>query len=151
MKKLFSLCLICLLAMSAMAQNAVWVDLGLPSGTLWKYQNEPGFYTYDESVELFGSQLPERRHLVELKNYCAWTWSGDGYKVTGPNGQSIFLPAAGDRDCDGKVSLVGTYGYYWSSTPDDSDGAWSLYFNSRGVGMENGYRCLGHSVRLVQN
>ena len=27
-----------------------FVDLGLPSGTLWKTKNEPSLYTYDKSV-----------------------------------------------------------------------------------------------------
>ena len=30
-----------------------YVDLGLPSGTLWKDKNENGFFTYDEAVSRF--------------------------------------------------------------------------------------------------
>lgn len=148
MKKLFSLCLICLLAVSAMAQD--YVDLGLPSGTLWKRQNESGFYTYEEAINRFGNKLPERHHFVELKNECTWIWIEDyGYKVVGPNGNSITFPAAGFRDCFGVVNIVGTGGNYWSSTPGDSDYAWDLYFYSSGVRMNRDGRCLGLSVRLV--
>jgi hypothetical protein len=148
MKKLFSLCLICLLAVSAMAQD--YVDLGLPSGTLWKRQNESGFYTYEQAINRFGNKLPERHHFVELKNECTWIWIDDfGYKVVGPNGNSIMLPAAGYRYYDGSVSYVGTYGNYWSSTPSDSDRAWVLDFSSSGVYLSN-FRSLGLSVRLVQ-
>ena len=167
MKKLFSLCLICLLAVSAMAQdqnvNVVvigggsssssgdYVDLGLPSGTLWKRQNESGFYTYEEAINRFGNKLPERHHFVELINECTWIWMDEyGYKVVGPNGNSITFPAAGGRDCDGDVFYVGASGYYWSSTPNDSDDAWNLYFNSSGVNMYDNDRCDGQSVRLVQ-
>ena len=149
MKKVFSLCLMCLLAVSAMAQD--YVDLGLPSGTLWKRQNESGLYTYEQAINRFGSKLPERHHYVELKNECTWIWIDDyGYKVVGPNGNSITLPAAGYRYCDGDVHYVGMDGYYWSSTPDDSDTAWSLFFYSVGGNMNNYYRCSGQSVRLVQ-
>ena len=167
MKKVFSLCLICLLAVSAMAQDqnvnvvvvgggsssnsGAYVDLGLPSGTLWKRQNESGYYTYEEALNRFGSKLPERHHFVELINECTWIWIKDyGYKVVGPNGNSITLPAAGYRYCDGDVDLVGTNGYYWSSTPYDSDVAWSLYFYSGRVNMYGNDRCNGRSVRLVQ-
>ena len=73
-----------------------------------------------------------------------------GYKVVGPNGNSIVLPAAGLRFCSGGVYIVGTYGYYWSSTPDGSEYAWYLVFNSSAVGMTGDYRCNGQSVRLVQ-
>jgi len=128
-----------------------YVDLGLPSGTLWKQQNESGYYTYDEAVNIFGNQLPERHHFVELQNECTWIWMDDyGYKVVGPNGNSITLPAAGGRDCTGDVGYLGTYGYYWASTPLDSGNAWYLYFNSSGVSMNGSHRCLGLSVRLVQ-
>ena len=166
MKKLFSLCLMCLLAVSAMAQdqnvNVViigggsssssgdYVDLGLPSGTLWKRQNESGLYTYEQAINRFGSKLPERHHYVELKNECTWIWIDDyGYKVVGPNGNSITLPAAGYRFCGGDVLYVGTGGNYWSSTPYDSDDAWYLNFSSSEVDMSYGYRCFGLSVRLV--
>ena len=137
--------------MSAMAQNSVWVDLGLPSGTLWKSTNEKGFYyTYDEAVSQFGDNLPSREHFEELKAFCTWEWNGKGYVVTGDNGNSIILHAAGSRSCYGDVRNVGTYGYYWSSTPYYSDNAWSLYFDSSGFNLKLGYRCLGWSVRLVQ-
>jgi hypothetical protein len=149
MKKLFSLCLMCLLAVSAMAQD--YVDLGLPSGTLWKRQNESGFYTYEEAINRFGNKLPERHHFVELKNECTWIWMEDyGYKVVGPNGNSITFPATGYRNCVGGVDLVGTGGYYWSSTPDDKDYACFLFFYPSEVGMNSHFRCRGQSVRLVQ-
>ena len=128
------------------------VDLGLPSGTLWKNANEGGDYvryTYNEAVSRFGNKLPTKQQLEELKNKCTWTWIGNGYKVTGPSGDHILLPAAGYRNCYGDVYGVGTYGHYWSSSPYDSDDAWYLRFYSSEVNMFY-YRCGGHSVRLVQ-
>ncbi len=149
MKKVFSFCLICLFAVSAMAQD--YVDLGLPSGTLWKRQNESGFYTYEEALNRFGNKLPEKHHYVELINECTWIWIDEyGCKVVGPNGNSITFPAAGHRYCDGDVGRVGTDGFYWSSTPDDSGLAWSLGFYSSKVNTFITFRCDRNSVRLVQ-
>ena len=136
-----------------------WVDLGLPSGTLWKNTNETnsgdsyGFYTNDEAVRTFGSKLPTKEQLNELRVKCTWTWSSNknGYNVVGPNGNSIFLPAAGNRGCDGYVNYVGSGGDYWSSTPGGSDNAWVLYFGSGGVYVGYDNRCYGQSVRLVQD
>ena len=58
------------MAVSAMAQHAPasegYVDLGLPSGTLWKNANEGGddaLYTYDEAVSMFGDKLPTKEQL----------------------------------------------------------------------------------------
>jgi hypothetical protein len=128
------------------------VDLGLPSGTLWKDKNEEGgFYTYEQAKSKYGDKLPTIDQFEELKNKCQWSWNGSGYKVIGPNGNSIVLPASGYRGCGGYVSLVGSRGYYWSSTPDGSDKAWDLYFGSGGVYMGSDYRCSGSSVRLVQD
>ena len=131
-----------------------YVDLGLPSGTLWRNSNVGGVYaryTYDEAISRFGNKLPTKQQLEELKSKCTWTWTGNGYKVTGPNGYSITLPAAGYRFCNGPVYDVGTYGDYWSSAPNDSDYAWYLHFSSREVFMYPLNRCDGRSVRLVQN
>lgn len=128
-----------------------YVDLGLPSGTLWKDKNEAGgFYTYDQAVSKFSNQLPTYKQWVELIDSCQWTWTGTGYIVSGPNGNSIVLPAEGFRNCYGDEGFAG-YGYYWSSILYSSEVPWRLYFSSREVSMNGDYRCSGHSVRLVQN
>jgi hypothetical protein len=128
-----------------------YVDLGLPSGTLWKDQNEVGFYTYDQAVPMFGSSLPTKEQWEELIDACRWTWNGKGYKVEGPNGGSIVLPVAGFRYCDGSVHCVALNADYWSSTPYSSAvGAWLLHSHASKVEMNWASRCCGHSVRLVR-
>ena len=141
-----------------------WVDLGL--SVKWATTNVGAskpegygtFYTYEEAQgRLWTSpwRTPTQTELEELRDKCTWkrtTQNGvEGNTVTGPNGNSIFLPAAGNHSCDGSVNTVGTYGYYWSSTPYDTADAWRLYFGFSGVRMNYYYRCVGQSVRLVQN
>lgn len=150
---ILTLCVSILLPCSVSVFAQSYVDLGLPSGTLWKNANEGGDnarYTYNEAVSRFGNKLPTKQQLEELKNKCTWTWTGSGYKVIGPNGNSILLPAAGIRNCYGDVRYVGTDGSYWSSTPYDSDYAWDLSFDSSKFKMYYSARCLRQSVRLVQ-
>lgn len=128
-----------------------YVNLGLPSGTLWKAENEDcGLITYDQAVNFYGSNLPTKEQFEELKDNCLWTWIGNGYKVKGTNGETITLPATGYRRCDGSVYVVGSYGGYWSPMPNGSEYAWTLSFGSGGVDMLSNSRCYGLSVRLVR-
>ena len=128
-----------------------YVDLGLESGTLWKDQNESGqdFYTYEEAVDQFGDKLPTYDQMLELKESCQWQWTGSGYKVIGPNGNSMILLAAGYRDCGGSTGSIGSLGHYWSSTPNGSNDACYLFLYSSGVLINSHGRCMGKSVRLV--
>lgn len=148
MKKLILLSLMCFMALAMNAQS--FVDLGLPSGTKWKTQNQTGFNTYNEAVSKYGNRLPSKDQWKELDMECSWTWTGSGYKVIGPNGNSIILPAEGYRNCNGSVKEVGSHGAYWSSTPSD-EGAWSFDFTSDVMSVGSGQRCYELSVRLVQN
>ena len=127
-----------------------YVDLGLPSGTYWKAINE-GMYDWDTAMSKFGDKMPSQGQWEELKEYCTWTWTGSGYKVPGSNGQSIVLPAAGIRVCNGHMGNVGSGGGYWLTSPSGSEKACSIYFNSDGVYLANSSRCYGLSVCLVQD
>lgn len=129
-----------------------YVDLGLPSGTLWKDKNEEGgFYSYDQAVSKFGNKMPTKEQLEELENLCQWIWIGRGFEVVGPNGESIVLPAVGYRDSYGNVNEVDSNGSYWSSTHYGSDSAWYLNFYKHTLYIYNVRRYIGLSVRLVQD
>ena len=99
-------------------------------------------------------RMPTKEDQDELRTECTWTWTTkngvDGYTITGPNGNSIFLPAAGYR-YDSDLSNAGSYGGYWSSSLSsyDSLNAYNLYFNSDYVDWVNFGRTFGHSVRPV--
>ena len=103
--------------------------------------------------------MPTKAEIDELLNTsnCTWTWTTQngvkGYKVTSKkNGNSIFLPAAGERNSD-DLNDAGRYGYYWSSQLNASGGYFgsSENFSSSSVSLNgnSGYRSLGRSVRAV--
>ena len=113
--------------------------------------NIGGNSSYDVARYRWGAswRLPTKAEFQELIDKCTWTWmtqgGHNGYKVTGKNGKSIFLPAAGWRGGTSPY-YVGEYGIYWSSTPDESN---SLCFRSsyHHVGWSSRY--YGRSVRPV--
>ena len=150
MKKIIITALMCMMALTMQAQQ--YVDLGLPSGTQWKKTNESGFYTYGAAITKFDGSVPSWEQWKELVSVCDWSWTGNGYKVVGPNGNFIVLPALGWRLCDGKTDDVGTIGHYWTSTPLDLDNyARHIHFTSDGVDVNlSYYRCSEQSIRLVR-
>ena len=111
---------------------------------------------YDVARAKWGGswRLPTKKELEELESKCKWEWTiqngKKGYKVTGPNGNSIFMPAAGYRNWS-SLYFAGEYGFYWSSTPYGSDDeyAFGLEFNSSGRSVRWLYRGYGRSVRPV--
>ena len=187
-----------------------YVDLGLPSGTLWadrnvgadspedygdyfawgetepkstynwstykwcqgsndtmtKYCTKSDYGTVDNKTVLdleddaayvnMGKdwRMPTVTQMSELKSKCTWTWTTqngtNGYKVTGPNGNSIFLPAAGYCD-DGSLRDAGSNGVYWSASLSESYPglAWYLLFDSSIHYTYDDYRDVGLTVRAV--
>ena len=64
--------------------------------------SEVGFELIDDAArQIWGGdwRVPLPEEIEELIAECEWTWTSinnvNGYKVKGPNGNSIFLPAAG--------------------------------------------------------
>ncbi len=137
-----------------------WVDLGLPSKRLWAKEGDGKFYTHDEAVDFFGDNLPKSSAFAELFEECTVEWDAKrkGIELTGPNGNKLFLPAAGYKSRSGEVCGVGEEGNYWSRTPycksEKSFAPYSqtharyLDFHSGGINPLNGnYRSIGFSVR----
>ena len=98
-------------------------------------------------------------------------WSSDTYSFTNTDNAScfssnvittsqwntleqagaVFLPAAGYRS-GSSVGNVGSGGYYWSASRDDSNSAYNVRFFDSGLDPQTrSYRYAGHSVRLVRN
>lgn len=128
-----------------------YADLGLTSGTKWKATNEGDeYYTFDEATKKFGKKLPDTVQFSELVRECTWTWVGDGYKITGKNGKSIMLPAAGFRDCEGDVYNVGIEGFYWTSKSLGPQRGYRLGLYKFGKSINYHDRCGHGSVRLIE-
>ena len=83
-----------------------------------------GNYVYDAATAAMGvsARTPTMIELLELTNCCTVeevTVHGvKGWKYTGINGNSIFLPLAGVRNGDYYI-MSGTLSYYMGSTPDE--------------------------------
>lgn len=135
-----------------------YIDLGLPSGTLWatcnigaSRPNDHGWYfawgetsvkshyspdnyslvsvgntrdlydSEDVAMLMLGGKwrMPTDSEFQELMDKCEWAWekyrNTQGCRVTGPNGNSIFLPAASFKD-DHEAVDTAMYGSYWGRT-----------------------------------
>lgn len=72
-----------------------YVDLGLPSGTLWKSKMEPELYSWWEAKREFGEKLPKGVQMDELLTYCTQKEVVENniraLKLTGPNGNHIVV------------------------------------------------------------
>ena len=101
-------------------------------------------------------RIPTIDEQNELIKECTWEWTSyndvKGYNVTGPNGNSIFLPATG-YCYDSIVMNKDSYGYYWLNSLGefDSNGAYLFFVSSKyEVWLRYGYRrCYGYPVRAV--
>ena len=123
-----------------------WVDIGTDIKNT----------KYDVARATWGNgwRLPTAIEVRELLEKCQWQWTDQngksGFKVIGPNGKSIFLPAAGVKMLD-EIYYENSYGYYWTSTLNTSDtgNAYNLYFFASYKGVDNVRRYFGHMVRGV--
>lgn len=103
-------------------------------------------------------RMPTEAEVDELVKSCTWEWTDNydgsniaGCIVTGPNGNSIFMPAAGNvyRATIGMLNYVGNY--WASSLGTVTDNAISIEFNANRHSVQNEFsRYNGFSVRAVR-
>ena len=103
-----------------------------------------------------GWRTPTYNEWDELLAYCTQTWTTrngvNGRLFSAPNGNTLFLPAAGSRG-GGGLNGVGNFGLYWSSSLYTFIPfyAWFFHFFSGDNSMCNCDRYYGQSVRPVRS
>ena len=189
-----------------------YVDLGLPSGTLWATRNvgaenpedygdyfawgevEPkdyyhgSTYVWNDSetntihlskyctkenngivdnktvldpeddaarVNYPNGQTPSMEQFNELKENCTWAWSElngvVGLLVTGTNGNTMFLPAAGYR-LQSKAYSTGVQCNYWLNSIVEAAplNGYKMYATSSVFQFNSSSRQIGYTVRAVR-
>jgi hypothetical protein len=109
-----------------------YVDLGLPSGTMWATCNvcasDPNKYgdyfpweDIHEAQKQWGGKwrIPTKSEMEELFNFCEVEKKTEGniigISLKGPNGNSIFIPCAGFKSTDEEsVEGLGKYVRMWT-------------------------------------
>ncbi len=116
---------------------------------------------YDAATENWGGkwQMPSRDDAQELIDNCTMEWTEKygtyGCEFTGPNGNSIFLVAAGHRSSSQSAYGKGEYGSYWTSDccKGNVGDAVYLYFQSNSTPRvcegSNYSKGGGRSVRAI--
>ena len=108
--------------------------------------------TNDTATLLWGNnwRMPTKAEFSSLLDECTCTLVSGGLQVTGKgdySGNTVFFPAAGYYVT--KLYYVGESGFYWSSSPEDSEDAYRLGFSEGDKFVDESARCIGHSVRAV--
>lgn len=114
-----------------------------------------GDLDYDVATSEWGVgwRMPTKFEMQILIDFCTWKWikqkGVNGYKVTGPNGNSIFLPAAGRYYYSIEPRPDDKELYYWSSTPYSKSGAYCLKYKDKPIDCNYHSRFYGCTVRAV--
>ena len=98
-------------------------------------------------------RMPTREEAEELIKKCKWEWGMKngvkGYKVIGPNGKSIFLPARG-YFFGSQLYDTDETGNYWTSTGyDNGNFSYALDFSRRRPKVASSGRSGGRCIRPV--
>lgn len=113
--------------------ESVYVDLGLPSGTLWATYNT-GTFNWNMAQDNLDNdwRLPTKEEWEELWQHTIQNWQHVGCFLTASNGNTLYLPSFEDDDpysINGENGHFEYSGSYWSSSLNTEDSAWHCYFN----------------------
>ena len=103
--------------------------------------------THDEWSAVTQFLGGEKTAGTALKTSTGWTPGFPGNNASGFNGRP-----AGFRAADGSFGGIGGYGYWWSATASNINGAWGRFvdYNQEGIFMMDGFKKSAFSVRCVR-
>lgn len=128
-----------------------WIDLGLPSGTLWAEQNENGYYDEYRAQKKFLKSLPRKEDFFELIKHCWKRWDPEriGLEFMGPNGAKLFFPALGIK-YRREVYDIDTLGAYYAYGEMQEGSQYIMIFGMYGEAVQPMSSEYKVCVRLVK-
>ncbi|MBP3756600.1 MAG: hypothetical protein J6I61_04880 [Prevotella sp.] len=116
------------------------------SEDIYKSSKDLAHATYQQTT------LPTASDFEELFQRCSYEWTTidgvSGMEFTGPNGNKLFLPAAGERNGN-DISGEGTLGAYMTGSYNASAACMSYRFSQSGGGKASSAVYTGLSIRPV--
>ena len=132
-----------------------FVDLGLPSGTLWAkdYLKENGEVVYLPYIEAKNYKLPTKEQLEELIKWCNVRSEGDPYltrtRIIGTSGAMIQIPNIGYYE--GEKKEFKTHNRIWLQDNESNSTSRSVgYFSTQGISTFSTFMGFKLPVLLVK-
>lgn len=136
-----------------------YVDLGLPSGTLWSKdyeKNDKDHCEYLPYLKASSLQIPTEEQWKELTTECRWEFEQRNgsyiFICIGPNGNSINFVSKGGIKTEGHLYMEGK-AVFWLKDENgklNKKGTWICYTNKIDLETTNYYMGYKLPVRLVK-
>lgn len=133
-----------------------FIDLGLPSGTLWsssyeKIGEERLYIPYDKAKEM---SIPTEEQWRELRNECKWAIDSDKLYCIGPNGNSINFERTGYLSIK-KNKEIADWSFFWIKNEDENENecrsAKMSWLTDHNINVNSIFRGYSLPIRLVKN
>lgn len=130
-----------------------YVDLGLPSGTLWSvdFENE-GDRLFIPYVEALNFDIPTWEQCCELFKECQFVQKGEQFICIGPNGRHVNFAKTGYRHLDNDDILYNSASIFWMKSDKESPNNVARIVDSRGISKDSYKEFTGYRlpIRLVK-
>ncbi len=133
-----------------------FIDLGLPSGTLWsssyeRFGKERLYLPYDKAKEM---NIPTENQWMELRKECRWSIDSNKLYCIGPNGNSIQFERTGYISVEKKKEIA-VWSFFWIKNEEENGNecysakmSWNTAYDIKSQSTFRGYSL---PIRLVRN
>ncbi len=112
-----------------------FVELGLPSGTLWStdFEKLGSDISFIPLKEALNNSIPTREQCLELYRCCRFKVDNGTIFCIGPNGKSITFSPTGYKEIGNEKMLPSTISFFWVNNDEEE-----LTHNAAALGNNRG-------------
>lgn len=142
---------------SLQMSKCCYIDLGLPSGTLWSidFERDVDEIQYFSYCQVENLNIPTKEQWDELVEKCEWRYDNDDvFMALGPNGNILTFAKTEYKSFKNSISFPNKAGTYFWLKNDNADNSAVIFHNGTTCDffkstreMFSGYKL---PIRLVQ-